>query len=162
MTYAWSFTAPFQSVVVSSSAHSCSESFVSQISWVSLNPYYMLLMIRGQARPFCFSEGNSTFSNPDSVLRELESSLNWGTSVCHENLPLFFFSFLMPFRALTCRWSVTKGPATEFLHRKYPALTRQGPGRKQFKEFLHDCENSPYCSEELALAPLQSSWQCKL
>lgn len=76
VTYVWSIPAPFQSVVVSSSAHSSSESFISQISQVSLNPHYRLLMIKGQAIPFSFAEGNSTLSNPDSVLRELESSLN--------------------------------------------------------------------------------------
>lgn len=71
VTYVQSFTPSFQAIVVSSSVYSCNESFVSQISQVSLNHYYTLLMIQGQARPIRFAKGNSTLSNIDSVLGEL-------------------------------------------------------------------------------------------
>ena len=71
VTYVQSFTPSFQAIVVSSSVYSYNESFVSQISQVSLNHYYMLVMIKGQARPISFAKGNSMLSNIDSVLREL-------------------------------------------------------------------------------------------
>lgn len=100
--------------------------------FTSLNHYYTLPMIKGQTRPISFARGNSMLSSTDSVLRELSSSLNWGTSVCCENS-----FFLMPFRALSCKWLITKDPATEFLHRKHSALARQGPERKQLKKFLN-------------------------
>lgn len=122
----------------------------------------MLLMIKGQARPFSFAGGNSTLSNPDSVLRELETPLNWGTSVCHENLP-FFFSFLTPFRALTCRWSSLQKPQPlSYCTENIQHGQDEAQGENSLRDFFMTVEMCPHCSERLALAPLQSSWHCKL